>query len=100
MGKITFTPSSGFILLKTVDKDTSNTTIDIAEDTNKMPASKGVVIAVGETKLHESGSLIEAKAKVGDLVLFKPFGADIVQLNNEDYRIVPFENIRGTFNEK
>lgn len=89
----TFTPSSGFILLKIIDEQTP--TLDTVNDPDKKPAAIGKVIAVGSAKLHESGGFFESRVDVGDTVVFKPYGVDEIYLNNIEHRIVPFENIRG-----
>ena len=93
MEKISLIPAPGFILLKIVE--TQSDTLLVAMDTDKTPASTGVVIAVGAPALHESGGYYEAKVNMGDLVVLKPYGVDSIYLNNDEHRIVPFSNIRG-----
>ena len=93
MSNLRFTPSPGYILLKITEPQSE--TIMVAQDTDKTPASMGEVIATGEEYFHEGGKYIKCPVKVGDQVVFKPYGIDSIYLNNTEHRIVPFQNIRG-----
>ena len=90
---INFTPSPGFMLLKITEQPSGE--ILMTTDTDKTPASQGVVIAVGEEYVHHSGEHINTKVKIGDLVIFKPYGTDTLYLDGEEFRIISFENLRG-----
>lgn len=89
----TFTPSSGNILVKVKEKQTS--TIDIAQDADKEATSMGEVVAIGKERLHESGKFIGSGTKVGDTIVFGKYRADKIYLDNNEYRIVPFDNVKG-----
>ena len=89
----TFIPSPGFVLIKVQDEEQQD--ILIVQNSEKTPASRGVVVAVGEPKLHESGKYCESRTKIGDLIIFKPYGIIELMLNNESHRIIDFDNIRG-----
>ncbi len=93
-----FTPSAGFILIKI--KETNSSPIETVKDLDKDPVSTGEVISIGATKLHESGEYYGTQVKVGEMIVFKPYGIDTLVLDTEEYRIVPFENVRGVLNEK
>ena len=93
MGEISFQPSPGFILVKIVGEEPQE--VDIVQDTDKTPASTGEVIAIGAPALHESGGMYESHVKVGDLIVFKPYGIDSIMIDNEEHRIISFLNIRG-----
>ena len=97
MTNISFLPSPGFILLKITEKQSD--VILVATDNDKTPASQGEVVAIGGPKLHESGGYFESHVKVGDIVVFKPYGVDSIYLNNIEHRIIPFENVRGVLND-
>jgi len=88
-----FIPAPGYILLKITEPQSE--TILVAQDTDKTPASTGIVVAVGGEYFHEGGKYIECPVKVGDLAVFKPYSVDSIYLNNEEHRIVSFSNIRG-----
>ena len=93
-----FTPSNGFVLIKPIEQKSE--ALDVARDPDKQPAQMGTVIAIGGLKLHESGGYFESGLKVGDIVVFKPYGIDKIYLNSEEHVIIPFENVRGTLNEE
>ena len=88
-----FTPAPGFILLKITEPQPE--TILVAQDTDKTPASTGIVVAVRAPMMHDSGQTLKAPVEVGDMVVFKPYSVDSLYLNNIEHRIVPFGNVRG-----
>jgi len=99
MSNIRFSPSPGFILIKVQEEDQQE--ILTVQDLEKTPASQGVVVAVGGPRLHESGGFYEAHVKVGDVVVFKPYNIDSIMIDDEQHRIIPFDNVRGVMtNEK
>lgn len=93
------TPYLGFIIVKTIE--TSESSVDIASDERNSPTVKGVVVAIGEGKLHESGAVMVSGVNIKDKIVFKTYNTDKIKLDGVDHRIVPFENIRGVLtNEK
>lgn len=98
MGTISFTPHAGYILVKVLGVETSE--IDIVKDTDKTPADRGIVLAIGGPKRHEAGGFYESGVKVGDRVVFKPYGITEYTYNNEICRIIDFDNVRGIENEE
>ena len=48
---------------------------------------KGKVLAVGPGKLKEDGSVQPMGVKVGDVVLFKKYGPDEVELEGNNYLV-------------
>ena len=98
MSKLAFTPSAGFILVKIADNKSQD--ILVAQDSDKTPSSQGTVVAIGAPKLHISGGYYLPTVAVGDTVVFKPYGIDSIMIDNEEHRIVDFDNIRGKLNEE
>ena len=98
MTNIRFEPSSGYILIK-VTKEEDQYILTV-QDPEKAPASQGIVVAIGAPKLHEAGGYYEAKVNVGDTIIFKPYGIDSLMLNDEEHRIISFDNVRGILKDE
>ncbi|MDE2213257.1 MAG: co-chaperone GroES [Patescibacteria group bacterium] len=64
---------SGIIIPETIDKEKSE---------------QGRVIAVGQGKRSESGSLIPLSVKVGDKIMFSKYGYDEVKIGGVEYLMV------------
>jgi len=67
----------------------------IIPDTVKEKPLIGKVIAVGEGRRLENGTLIPLAVKKGDRVLFARFGGTEVELDGEKYLIMREEEILG-----
>ena len=51
-------------------------------DTAKKETRAGIVVATGDSYIHESGTVVPVKAKIGDVVLFAKYA---------DAELAPFE---------
>ena len=58
---------------------------------------KGEVIAVGEGKTLDNGSLRAPKVKVGDKVLFGKYSGTEVKVEGTEYLVVREEDVFATF---
>ena len=61
--------------------------IVLPESAEKEKPIKGRVVAVGPGKLNEKGSRVKMSVKVGDLVLFKKYGPDEIQIDGKKYLV-------------
>ena len=59
---------------------------------------KGQVVAVGEGKPLDNGSLRAPKVKAGDKVLFGKYSGTEVKVNGTEYLVVREDDILATFN--
>lgn len=67
--------------------------IIIPDTVNKERPEEGKVIACGEGKLTDDGTLIPLKVKKGDRVIFSKYGPDEIKIDGEEYLIVSESNI-------
>ncbi len=67
--------------------------IILPETVDKEKKAQGEVIAVGPGKLLDSGARAQMDVKVGDVVIFKKWGGDEVEIEGEEYKIVSQEDI-------
>jgi chaperonin GroES len=56
-------------------------------DSGKERPSQGTVVAVGPGKRNEKGEIIPMSVKAGDVVLFKKYGPDEIEMNGEKYLV-------------
>lgn len=70
--------ASGIVLPDTVDKEKK---------------AEGEVVAVGPGKMLESGSRAQMEVSVGDKVLFEKWGGEEVDVDGEEYKIIPQEKV-------
>lgn len=70
--------ASGIVLPDTVDKE---------------KPQKGEVVAVGTGKTTDDGKKIPFSVKVGDMVIFKKYSPDEIEVEGEDYLIMSEDDI-------
>ncbi len=61
--------------------------IVLPDTAEKEKPIRGKVIAVGPGKLTEKGERIQMSVKVGDVVLFKKYGPDEIELEGKKYLV-------------
>jgi chaperonin GroES len=80
-------PLSNNILLEAgAEEKTTKSGIVIPDTADKERPTKAKVAAVGPGKMHE-GKLTPMSVKVGDIVLFKKYGPDEIEVEGKKYLI-------------
>ena len=67
----------------------------VIPDTAKEKPQEGVVVAVGEGRVLESGQKVAMSVKAGDKVLFGKYSGSEVKLNDKEYLIMSEGEILG-----
>lgn len=67
----------------------------VIPDTAKEKPQEGVVVAVGEGRVLDSGQKVAMSVKAGDKVLFGKYSGSEVKLNDEEYLIMSEGEILG-----
>jgi len=67
----------------------------IIPDTAKEKPQQGKVIAVGNGKVKDDGSVTPLDVKAGDTVLFGKYGGQEIKLDNIEYLIMREDEILG-----
>ncbi len=80
------------VIKRTEEEKMSSGGIVIPDSATEKPI-KGEVIAVGEGKALDNGSLRAPKVKVGDQVLFGKYSGTEVKLDGTDYLVVKEDDI-------
>ncbi len=99
MTKLKIQPVGGNILVKPLSSDQITSSGIVLPDTvDKEKPQKGEVIAIGTQRLSTSGQKIDFTVKVGDVVLFKKYSPDEIEMDGEDYLIMDEDAILAVIN--
>ncbi len=61
--------------------------IVLPDSSEKEKPVKGKVLAVGPGKMQENGTIQPMSVKVGDVVLFKKYGPDEIEIESKKYLV-------------
>jgi len=83
-----FKPLSNHIFIEPIEDDRQMTKsgIVLPQSGSEKPI-KGKIVAVGAGKRTEKGDLLPMSVKVGDVVLFKKYGPDEIELEGKKYLV-------------
>ena len=87
MAKVNLKPLGGNILVKPVSEK-SVSGIVLPDTVDREKPQKGEIVALGTGKLAKDGKKLPFNVKVGDVVLFKKYSPDEVEVDGEDYLIM------------
>ena len=92
-------PLSNHIFLETSEGNkTTKSGIYIPETAEKEKPVTGRVVAVGPGKLSERGALVPLTVKVGDMVLFKKYGMDEIEVDGNKYMVGDEDDVLAIIN--
>ena len=90
-----FRPLYDRILVKRVDADEKTSSGLIIPDSAKEKPVEGEVIAVGNGKVQEDGTVRKLDVKAGDRILFGKYAGTEVKLDGEEHLILREDDILG-----
>lgn len=83
-----FKPLSNHLFIEPIEEEkVTKSGIVLPETAEKEKPVKGKIIAVGPGKINEKGERIQMSVKVGDMVLFKKYGPDEIEIDNIKYLV-------------
>lgn len=86
--KLNLKPLNDHLFIEPVaEEKMTKSGIVLPESAEKEKPIKGRVVAAGPGKLNEKGSRVKMSVKVGDLVLFKKYGPDEIQIDGKKYLV-------------
>lgn len=89
-----FKPLSNHIFLEPLtEEQKTKSGIVIPDTAEKEKPIKGKVLAVGPGKLNDKGERVAMSVKVGDIVLFKKYGPDEIEIDDKKYLVGDEEDI-------
>ncbi len=81
-------PLSNHLFIEAIEEEkTTKSGILLPETAEKEKPIKGKIIAVGAGKMNEKGERISMSVKVGDVVLFKKYGPDEIEIEGKKYLV-------------
>lgn len=90
-----FQPIRDVVLVKKEEITQSKGGIFIPTTVVDKGSNEGVVLAVGDGIITESGTILSLKVKVGDKVMFGKSGCIEVKIDSQDYLLMRENNILG-----
>jgi len=86
-------PLSNHVVLKPLEEEkVTKSGLVIPETVSEKP-TRAEVIAVGPGKKNEKGEAVPVLVKVGDVVLFKKYGPDEIEIDGIKYLVCEEEDI-------
>ena len=83
-----FKPLSNHVFIEPLAEEQKTKSGIILPDTaEKEKPIKGKVVAIGPGKVNEKGERLPMTVKVGDMVLFKKYGPDEIEINSKKYLV-------------
>ena len=92
---MSFKPLYDRVLVKRVEEESRSAGGIIIPDSAKEKPLRGKVIAAGQGKLQDDGTLRPIAVNVGDLVLFGKYAGTEIKLNGEEQTILREDDILG-----
>lgn len=96
---MSFKPLNDRILIKRVEEQTETPGGIIVPDTAQEKPFRGEVLAVGEGKLQDDGSVRPLDVKEGDKVVFGRFAGTDVEIEGEERTILREHDVLGVIEE-
>ena len=89
-----FKPLSNHLFIEPIEEEkTTKSGIVLPETMEKEKPIKGKIIAVGPGKRNEKGEIIQMSVKIGDVVLFKKYGPDEIEVDQKKYLVGDEEDV-------
>ncbi|RME57680.1 co-chaperone GroES [Candidatus Parcubacteria bacterium] len=95
-----FKPLSNHVFLEPLEEEkTTKSGIVIPDTADKERPIRGKVLAIGPGKLNEKGERVPMSVKVGDIVLFKKYGPDEIEIDDKKYLVGDEDDILAIIEE-
>lgn len=80
-------PLSNHVFIEAIEEEKmTKSGIALPETAGEKPM-KGKIIATGPGKLNDKGERISMSVKIGDIVLFKKYGPDEIEIDEKKYLV-------------
>ena len=95
MSKVNFKPLADRVLVEPEAAEEKTASGIIIPDTAKEKPQKGKIIAVGNGKKLDNGTMHKPDVKVGDTVLFSKYAGSEVKIDNIEHLVMKEDDILG-----
>jgi chaperonin GroES len=96
---MSFKPLYDRVLVKRVEEESRSTGGIIIPDSAKEKPLRGKVLAAGQGKLQDDGTIRPLAVKEGDLVLFGKYAGTEIKMAGEEHTILREDDILGIVEE-
>jgi len=86
-------PLSNHLFLEPLEEEKTTKSGIVLPDTAGEKPVKGRVVAVGSGKRNDKGEVMPMSVKVGEVVLFKKYGPDEVEVDDKKYLVAEESDI-------
>ena len=94
-----FKPLSNHLFIEPIAEETvTKSGIVLPDNIEKEKPIKGKVIAIGAGKMRDNGQRLPMSVKAGDIVLFKKYGPDEIELDGRKYLVGDEDDILAIIN--
>ena len=90
-----FKPLGDRILVQRIEAEEEMRGGIVIPDTAKEKPQEGMVVAVGDGRVLDSGDRVEMAVKAGDRVLFGKYGGTETTIDNVEYLILREDDVLG-----
>jgi len=81
-------PLSNHIFIEPIEETkTTKTGIVLPETADKEKPIKGKIFAIGPGKKNDKDEIIKMSVEIGDIVLFKKYGPDEIEIDGKKYLV-------------
>ena len=89
-----FQPLSNRVFIEPLeDEKTTKSGIVLPDSAEKEKPIRGKILATGPGKLNDKGERVPMSVKPGDMVLFKKYGPDEIEIDGKKYLVGDEEDI-------
>ncbi len=86
--KMKFKPLSNHVFIEPMEEEkVTKSGIVLPDTAEKEKPMKGKVLAIGTGKMRDDGTIAPMSVKVGDMVLFKKYGPDEIEIEGKKYLV-------------
>ena len=86
-------PAPGYLLVEPAKQDKKTDSGIYLPDSHEDKPQYGKVLAVGDDLTTGDGTKLKAPAKKGDLVVYKKWGGNEVEIDRVEYQFLKFDDI-------
>lgn len=86
-------PAPGYLLVAPAKQDKKTDSGIYLPDSHEDKPQYGKVLAVGDDLTTSDGTKLKAPAKKGDLVVYKKWGGNEVEIDRVEYQFLKFDDI-------
>ena len=95
MAKFKIQPLADRVIVKAAEAEEKTKGGIILPDTAKEKPIEGTIVAVGEGKVADNGTVTKLTVKAGDVVLYGKYSGTEIKVEGEDYLIMRESDIYG-----